>query len=73
MNAQVRDLGTMALVGDGFAGLIRPRQHTRNWKIGPRAFRNFMDKFIRHPNLTRVISAAEVGVGVWLIAKQRPR
>jgi hypothetical protein len=69
--APLRDLGTMALIGDGVAGLISPRQHCLNWRIGPRRYRKFIDKFVKHPNLTRALAAGETALGVWLILRER--
>src|SRR5438067_12967850 len=71
--AQLRDLGTMALIGDGVAGLISPRQHCLNWRIGPRPYRKLIDKFVKQPNWTRMLGAAQLGLGLWLILKQSSR
>lgn len=70
MKPALRDLVTMALLGDGVAGLLNPRQHCLNWRFGPRAYRKLIDKFVKHPNSTRVLAAMETGLGVWLILKE---
>jgi hypothetical protein len=69
MTAPLRDLSTMALIGDGVAGLISPRQHCLNWRIGPKPYRRLIDKFVKHPNLTRALAAIEAGLGVWLVLR----
>lgn len=73
MNAQIKDLGLMALIGDGVAGLLSPRQHCLNWRIGPKAYRKLIDKFVKHPNMTRIVGAAETGLGVWLLLRRQRR
>ena len=73
MKAQLQDLGTMALIGNGVAGLISPRQHCLNWKVGPKPYRKIIDRFVRHPQLTRILAAVEAGLGVWLILRQPSR
>jgi hypothetical protein len=73
MNAQLRDLGTMALIGNGVAGLISPRQHCLNWRVGPRPYRRIIDRFVRRPHLTRILAAVETGLGVWLMLRQPSR
>ena len=73
MKAPLRDLGTMALIGDGVAGLINPRQHCVHWRIGPKPYRKLIDKFVKHPNITRMLAAVEAGLGIWLILKEPSR
>ena len=73
MNAQLRDLGSTVLIGNGIAGLIAPRQHCLNWEIGPRPYRRLIHKFVKHPQVTRILGAVEAGLGVWLLARPRWR
>src|SRR5438067_13709628 len=56
LKAHLRDLGTMALIGDRVAGLISPRQHCLNSRVGPRPYRKLIDKFVKHPNWTRMLA-----------------
>jgi hypothetical protein len=69
MKAQLKDLASVALIGGGVAGLITPRQHCLNWRVGPKAYRKLLDKFVKHPNVTRIFGAAETGLGVWLLLR----
>jgi hypothetical protein len=38
----------------------------RLWRFGPKAYRNFIDALADHPQATRLMGAAEAGLGVWL-------
>ena len=71
MNAQLQDLTSMALVGDGIVGMIFPREHCLHWRIGPKGFRRFIDAFAAHPQLTRMLAAIEASFGIWLAARQK--
>jgi len=73
MKTPWRELGTMALIGDGAAGLIKPRQHCLNWRIGPKPYRRMIDTFVKHPNVTRMLAATEVALGIWLITREPSR
>ncbi len=59
----------IALIGDGVAGMIWPRRYLRFLKAGPSAIRDTFEAFAQRPALTRVACVAEVGIGVWMIAK----
>jgi|tagenome__1003787_1003787.scaffolds.fasta_scaffold20961226_4 hypothetical protein len=61
--------GGVALIGDGVAGLIWPSRYLRFLKVGPPAVRKTLEVFAERPTLTRAACIAEVGIGVWMIAK----
>ena len=61
--------GGVALIGDGVAGLIWPRRYLRFLKVGPSPVRKTLEAFAERPALTRAACIAEVGIGVWIIAK----
>ncbi len=57
------------LVGDGVAGLIWPRRYLRFLKVGPSPIHKTLEAFAERPALTRAACIAEVGIGVWMIAR----
>jgi hypothetical protein len=61
--------GGVLLIGDGVAGLIWPRRYLRFLQAGPSGFRNTLEAFAQRPTLTRAACVAEVGIGIWMIAK----
>ncbi|MFL6451951.1 MAG: hypothetical protein ACJ746_30435 [Bryobacteraceae bacterium] len=64
-----RAWGGVLLVGDGVAGLIWPRRYLRLLEVGPSPVRRTLEAFAERPSLTRAACIAEVGIGIWLIAK----
>jgi hypothetical protein len=70
IDPRVKELAAMMLIGDGVLALMYPRQHALLWKIGPQAFKNFMQAFADRPGLTQLLGAAEAGIGVWLASRQ---
>ena len=54
----------MAIIGDGIMGMVHPRRDSRAWQYGPKPWQNLMQSLEEHPNLTRVIGAAQVIGGV---------
>jgi hypothetical protein len=58
----------MALIGDGIMGMIHPCRDSRAWQYGPKPWQNLMHSLEEHPNLTRLIGAAQVVGGVlWVL------
>ena len=64
--ARLGDTVGIMLIGDGVVGLLNPQRHARLWRHGPGPYRRLMDVFIERPGLTRVLSAIELTVGVWI-------
>lgn len=64
----------MALIGDGVMGMIHPRRDSRAWQYGPKPWQSLMRSLEDHPNLTRVIGAAQVVGGVlWILhSEEKP-
>jgi hypothetical protein len=69
---RLKEFAGMALVGDGAVGFLMPERHCRLWEIGPQPCRDMIDWFAKHPTVTRLLAAAEVGLGVWLASHQTP-
>ncbi len=68
-----KEIAAIMMIGEGIIGAIIPRRHLRLWKFGPKKYRNFIDASARRPNLIRIASAAEAGLGVWLALRQASR
>ena len=69
MRGTVRDLGAIALIGDGVVGLLVPARHARRYERGPRPWRRAMSFFARRPGVTRGAAVAEVAAGVVLATR----
>ena len=68
---RVGEVAAILLVGDGLVGMLQTERHTRLWWSGPRPYRAIMTPFVRHPQLTRIVAAAEVAAGLWWASRQR--
>lgn len=64
-----RAWGGFLLVADGLAGFVWPRRYLRLLEVGPTPIRQTLEAFAERPGLTRVACMAEIGLGVWIIAK----
>lgn len=67
---RVMETVAMLLVGDGVIALVAPRRHSYLWEFGPEGYRRAMEAFAQRPGLTRLLAAAEVGLGLWLALRQ---
>jgi len=65
-NSRIVEMLAIGMIGEGIIGAIRPRGYMRLWRFGPRAYRNFIDALVSRPQATRLMCAAEAGLGVWL-------
>lgn len=59
----------LMMIGDGFAGLIWPREYLRKLKIGPEPINDVLEAFAERPTLTRVLCAVEVSLGAWIFIR----
>ncbi len=73
MEKRLKELLGMMMIGDGMLSLLDPKRHCLLWEIGPPPCREFIDEFVQHPGLTRLLGAVELGLGVWLASRQEPR
>jgi hypothetical protein len=64
------ELSAMMVIGDSVLGLVAPTQHVRLWKAGPRPFRNAVEALEERPKITRSLSLAGLGLGLWWAACQ---
>ncbi|HEY8460007.1 MAG TPA: hypothetical protein VIM99_06475 [Blastocatellia bacterium] len=65
-NNRFMEILAIGMIGEGIIGAIRPRRYMRLWRFGPKAYRNFIDALADHSQATRLMFAAEAGLGVWL-------
>jgi hypothetical protein len=56
----------MVMIGDAVLGLLRPREHCRIWEAGSGWWRNTVQWFAEHPDVTRAVAIAELGAGLCL-------
>ncbi len=66
MTKRIMELLGMLAVGDGVIALAAPRRHSLLWKFGPEGYRRAMEAFAQRPTFTRLLAAAEVGLGLAL-------
>ena len=70
MKNHILELVAIAMIGDGVLGVLFPKGHARLWKIGPSAWQDATEKFADNPEATRILSLAEVIIGVVLAFAQ---
>jgi hypothetical protein len=61
----------MLMIGDGVLGLLRPAEHCLIWSAGPQWWRDTVDWFATHPNVTRGAAAVELVAGLWLARRSQ--
>jgi hypothetical protein len=71
-NNRFMEILAVGMIGEGIIGAIRPRRYLRLWRFGPKAYRDFIDALARRPRATRLMFAAEAGLGVWLALRNTP-
>jgi len=64
-NSRLMESLAIGMIGEGIIVEARPRRHMRLWRSGPKAYRNYIDALPDHPQATRLMRAAEAGLGVW--------
>lgn len=71
--ARIKEVVTLAMIGESVVGMVYPRQYALHWKLGPKPVRKFIDRLAEKPHLLRALWAAQAGVGIWLVARNLPR
>lgn len=61
----------MVMIGDGVLSALRPAEHCRIWRTGPRWWRDTIDWFVAHPGLTRALAIAELNAGLAMALTRR--
>ena len=70
MGKRLGEIGAIVMIGDGIVSLADPTRHSLLWSIGPEPVERTMSWVAGRPNLTRLLSAAQVGAGFWLARRQ---
>lgn len=70
---RIKEVFALWMIGEGVIGSLRPRRYMELWRFGPKAYRELIDNLTEHPTATRLLCAAEVGVGVWWGLRQTRR
>lgn len=72
-NRRLSETAGMLMIGDGVLGLMYPREHCLLWRGGPSWWRDSIDWFASHPQMTRAFAATELAAGFWLARRQEPQ
>ncbi len=70
---RLKEIAAIMMIGEGVVGALIPRRYMRLWDFGPKRYRNFIKASAKRPNLVRIASVAEAGLGVWLALRQASR
>ena len=63
---RIAELVAMLMVGEGVLTFIAPRRHSLLWEFGPEGYKRAIETIAEHPTLSRLVAAAEPGLGIWL-------
>ena len=63
---RITEVVAMLMIGEGVLTLVAPRRHSLLWEFGPEGYKRAIEAFAEHPILTRLVAAAEGGLGLWL-------
>lgn len=63
------ELMGILMIGDAVLGLLRPTEHCRVWQAGRGWWRDTVEWFGSHPDVTRAVALAELGAGLWLASR----
>jgi hypothetical protein len=66
----IAELVAMLMIGVGVIALAAPRRHSLLWRFSPEGYMRTMEEFTERPTQTRLLAAAEVGLGLWLALRQ---
>ncbi len=70
---RIKESIALMMIGDGALVLFDPCRHVLLWADGPKPWRKAMSPFVKRPGLTRMAGALELGLGLWLASRQKPR
>ncbi|HET6329037.1 MAG TPA: hypothetical protein VFG04_30415 [Planctomycetaceae bacterium] len=74
MNAhRWKELLAISMIGEGTLATFFPREHLALWHVGPGALQATVRFCEKRPGFTRLLAAAEAGVGIWLAYRQFDR
>jgi hypothetical protein len=56
----------LAVIGEGIVGLLHPKRYSLFWKLGPKPVRELTETLANNRDITRLLCAGEIGLGLWL-------
>ncbi|HEX4124924.1 MAG TPA: hypothetical protein VHY37_09390 [Tepidisphaeraceae bacterium] len=62
----------MMMIGDGLLAAIDPKRHMKLWEQGPHLWERIMQPWVKRPELTRWLGAAELVAGICLAQQLQP-
>jgi uncharacterized protein YjeT (DUF2065 family) len=69
LKQRVEHFAALVLIGDGLIACLKPSREARAWKVGPEPWRSVMAAMAKRPQLTRLVGAVQVGVGIWWVLR----
>ena len=73
ISRRLREAGGLFLIGDGVLGLLWPQRYTMLWHVGPQLGRAAIEELADHPKIARSVYAAEIALGLTLLASHCSR
>ncbi len=70
ISRRVQHFTAMVLIGDGLLAVVRPNRDAKAWKVGPEPWRTLMGFLAERPQLTRLVGASQIAVGIWWATRQ---
>jgi hypothetical protein len=70
---RLKEIAAIMMIGEGIVGALIPRRYMSLWEFGPKRYRKFIKASAKRPNLVRIASAAEAGLGIWWALRQVSR
>lgn len=66
---RTRETFAIVTIGDGAIEVIAPREHPLLREAGPESAHKIA-RFFENPNLMRLLGAAQIAFGAWLVIRQ---
>ena len=67
---RIKECVGLMMIGEGVMAVTRPREYARFWQSGPAWWHRVIEPFVRSPDFTRVVGAADILAGYWLATSQ---
>jgi len=64
------ELLAIGMIGEGMAGLLRPRRYLLLWRFGPRWYRKCLEGLAEDRRTMRLLCLAELTAGLWLSLRE---
>jgi hypothetical protein len=67
---RILELLAIAMIGEGFAGLLRPTRYLMLWRFGPKWYQDWLDGITAEPSTVRLLCLIELGIGFWITLQE---